>query len=87
MTSLFDSVHGFKILMFPGYIRYPGVTQSHFDLLVAKQLLQDFQAHTGIEHVGGEGVSQAVQAISFARQICTSQDLSHSLPCCHIADA
>lgn len=66
MFPLFNTAHGFEVLMLPGQIRDPGIAEGHFDLLVAKQLLQNFKAHTGIEHIGGKGVPEAVQAVSFS---------------------
>ena len=51
--------------MLPGQIGHFSIAQGHLDLLVAQDLLQYFQAHAGIEHIGGKGMTKMVQAVAF----------------------
>ena len=51
--------------MLSGQIGHFGIAQGHLDLLVPQNLLQYFQPHTGIEHVGGQGMAEVVQAVAF----------------------
>lgn len=87
MASLFNDIHGCEVFMFPSSIRYPGITHGHLDILVPKDLLQNFQTHTGVEHICCESVSEAMEAVPFILQTRTVQRFSHNIPGGDITDA
>ena len=72
--------------MFSGQIGHFGIAQGHLDLLVAQDLLQYFQTHAGIEHVGGKGVAQVVQAVAFIGETSTFKAFAHGSVGRDIAD-
>ena len=63
--------------MLSGQIGHFGIAQGHLDLLVPQDLLQYFQAHAGIEHIGGKGMAQIVEAVAFIGETGTFKTFSH----------
>lgn len=51
---------------------------------MTKKLLQDFQSHTGIKHVGGECMAKAVEAVPFMIQPGSLERLFHNHPAGHV---
>ena len=76
----FNNGHGFKVLFFTGFVREPGIAQSHLQAAMAQKLLQTLQAHPGIEKLGGKGVTQAVQGIALVRKTCFFQIFNKLAP-------
>jgi len=48
-----------------GCVREPGIAAGHLDILMAQELLETFQAHPGVEQLGGERVAETMHGVAF----------------------
>lgn len=61
--SLLYDFHCLEVFLFPGDIRQARVTAGYLDAGVPQELLQAFEAHARIEHLGGKGVPETMKTI------------------------
>ena len=60
-----DNRHGTVIVFFDALIRESCIAHGHLDILMTKDLLQDLDTHAMVDHLRGEGMSEAVETVAF----------------------
>jgi hypothetical protein len=68
--SFFDSGHGPEVLLFSGCIREPGVSTGHLNIVVTQQLLETFQAHSGVEKLGSKRMAKTMDRMALLIESC-----------------
>ena len=73
--------------MLTGSVSEPGVAAGHLYILMTEELLETFQAHPGVEKLGGERVAKTMHRVALLIEPCLLEIFHEAAPAGTVTEA